>query len=80
MFDNTCRFLVENFSADFVTWLMGEAIPLTEIEPSELSLDPTTKSGLLKKLRQIQIDAPADFTSNLDQYLNQDYNAESALS
>jgi hypothetical protein len=41
---------------------------------------PTTKSGLLKKLRQIQIDAPTDFTSNLDQYLNQDQNAESPLS
>jgi predicted transposase/invertase (TIGR01784 family) len=47
MFDNTCRFLAENFSADFATWLMGEAIPLTEIEPSELSLDPIRADALI---------------------------------
>ena len=47
MFDNTCRFLAENFSADFATWLMGESIPLTEIEPSELSLDPIRADALI---------------------------------
>ena len=47
MFDNTCRFLAENFSADFATWLMGEAIVLTEIEPSELSLNPIRADALI---------------------------------
>lgn len=47
MFDNTCRFLAENFSTDFATWLMGEAIPLTEIEPSELSLEPIRADALI---------------------------------
>ncbi len=47
MYDNTCRFLAENFSADFASWLMGEAIALTEIEPSELSLDPIRADALI---------------------------------
>jgi predicted transposase/invertase (TIGR01784 family) len=47
MYDNTCRFLAENFSADFASWLMGEAIILTEIEPSELSLDPIRADALI---------------------------------
>ncbi len=47
MYDNTCRFLAENFSVDFASWLMGEAIELTEIEPSELSLDPIRADALI---------------------------------
>lgn len=31
----------------------------------------TAQPGLLSKLRQIQIDAPSDFSENIDQYLNQ---------
>jgi predicted transposase/invertase (TIGR01784 family) len=40
MYDNTCKFLAENFSADFASWLLGETVTLTEIQPSELSLEP----------------------------------------
>jgi predicted transposase YdaD len=40
MFDNVCRFLAESFSADFATWLLGESIALTQLSPSELSLEP----------------------------------------
>lgn len=29
MYDDTCRFLAENFSADFASWLLGESITLT---------------------------------------------------
>ncbi len=47
MYDNTCRFLTENFSTDFATWLMGEAIELTELQPSELSLDPIRADALI---------------------------------
>jgi predicted transposase/invertase (TIGR01784 family) len=47
MYDTTCRFLAEHFSADFATWLMGEAIDLTEIEPSELSLEPIRADALI---------------------------------
>ena len=39
-FDNTCKFLAENFSSDIATWLLGEPIALTKLEPSELVADP----------------------------------------
>jgi predicted transposase/invertase (TIGR01784 family) len=47
MFDSTCKFLVESFSADFATWLLGEPIALTEISPSELSLEPIRADALI---------------------------------
>jgi len=46
MYDNTYRFLAENFSADFASWLLGEPITLTEIKPSELSLEPIRADAL----------------------------------
>jgi predicted transposase/invertase (TIGR01784 family) len=39
MYDDTCRFLAEHFSADFASWLMGVPVTMTELQPSELSLD-----------------------------------------
>jgi predicted transposase/invertase (TIGR01784 family) len=47
MYDDTCRFLAENFSADFASWLLGKAVTLTEIKPSELSLDPIRADALI---------------------------------
>lgn len=47
MYDDTCRFLAEHFSADFASWLLGEPIALTEIQPSELSLDPIRADALI---------------------------------
>ncbi len=47
MFDNVCRFLVESFSADFATWLLGEPITLTELSPTELSLEPIRADALI---------------------------------
>ncbi len=47
MYDDTCRFLAEHFSADFASWLIGESITLTEIKPSELSLDPIRADALI---------------------------------
>jgi predicted transposase/invertase (TIGR01784 family) len=47
MYDDTCRFLAETFSADFASWLLGEAIVLTELKPSELSLDPIRADALI---------------------------------
>ena len=40
MIDNICKFLAESFSKDFASWILGEAISLTKIEPSELSVEP----------------------------------------
>jgi predicted transposase/invertase (TIGR01784 family) len=47
MYDDTCRFLAEHFSADFASWLLGEPVTLTEIKPSELSLDPIRADALI---------------------------------
>jgi predicted transposase/invertase (TIGR01784 family) len=47
MYDDTCRFLAEHFSADFASWLLGESVTLTEIKPSELSLDPIRADALI---------------------------------
>jgi predicted transposase/invertase (TIGR01784 family) len=47
MYDDTCRFLAEHFSADFASWLLGTSVALTEIKPSELSLDPIRADALI---------------------------------
>lgn len=47
MFDDTCKFLAEHFSADFASWLLGETVTLTEIQPSELSLDPIRADAMI---------------------------------
>jgi predicted transposase/invertase (TIGR01784 family) len=47
MYDDTCRFLAEHFSTDFASWLLGTPITLTELKPSELSLDPIRADALI---------------------------------
>ncbi|MBW4480613.1 MAG: Rpn family recombination-promoting nuclease/putative transposase [Tolypothrix brevis GSE-NOS-MK-07-07A] len=47
MFDNICKFLAENFSTDFATWLLGEPITLTQLSPKELSLEPIRADALI---------------------------------
>ncbi len=47
MYDDTCRFLAEHFSADFASWLLGTAVTLTALKPSELSLDPIRADALI---------------------------------
>ena len=47
MFDTICKFLIETFAADFASWLLGEPIALTEVSPSELSLEPIRADALM---------------------------------
>ena len=47
MFDSTCKFLAESFSTDFASWLIGEPIALTELSPTELSLEPIRADSLI---------------------------------
>ncbi len=47
MFDNISKFLAEQFSVDLATWLIGEPIALTELSPSELSLEPIRADALI---------------------------------
>ncbi|NJM74638.1 MAG: Rpn family recombination-promoting nuclease/putative transposase [Acaryochloridaceae cyanobacterium RU_4_10] len=46
-FDNTCKFLAENFSADIATWLLGTPIQLTKLEPSELFVEPIRADAVI---------------------------------
>lgn len=47
MYDNTCKFLAENFSTDFASWLLGKPIPLAKIKPSELSAEPIRADSVI---------------------------------
>ena len=47
MFDNTCKFLAENFPSNFATWLLGEEITLTKLSPQELSVEPIRADALI---------------------------------
>ncbi len=47
MFDNTCKFLVENFSDDFTNWLLGKRVKLTALEPTELSSQPIRADAVI---------------------------------
>lgn len=47
MFDSTCKFIAATFPRDIATWLLGKPIELTEIEPSELSLEPIRADSLI---------------------------------
>jgi predicted transposase YdaD len=40
MFDNLSKFLAQEYSRDFATWLIGKPVKLTELKPTELSLEP----------------------------------------
>jgi predicted transposase/invertase (TIGR01784 family) len=47
MYDDTCRFLAEHFSADFASWLLSKSVTLTELQPTEFSLDPIRADALI---------------------------------
>ncbi|CAD5924208.1 MULTISPECIES: Rpn family recombination-promoting nuclease/putative transposase [Planktothrix] len=47
MFDNICKFLAENFSEDLASWLLGFPIQLTQLSPTELSLEPIRADSLI---------------------------------
>ncbi len=47
MYDNVCKFLVEEFRDDLVTWLLGRPANLIELHPRELSLEPIRTDSLI---------------------------------
>jgi predicted transposase/invertase (TIGR01784 family) len=46
-FDSTCRRLAEMFPEDFASWLLGRRITLTELKPTELSIEPIRADSLI---------------------------------
>jgi predicted transposase/invertase (TIGR01784 family) len=47
MYDNVCKFLAETFPEELATWLLGKPIALTQLSPSELSLEPIRADSLI---------------------------------
>ncbi len=47
MIDNICKYLAETFPTDFASWLLGEAIAFTKLEPSELSVEPIRADSVI---------------------------------
>jgi predicted transposase/invertase (TIGR01784 family) len=74
-FDTTCRRLAEIFPEDFASWLLGERIFLTELSPTELSIEPIRADSvmLLQGLKDIlhiefQTDPKPDIPMRLTDY------------
>jgi predicted transposase/invertase (TIGR01784 family) len=64
-YDNTCKFIAEQFSADIASWLLGESVALTQLEPSELSLEPIRADALIL-LQSQNIILHCEFQTNPD--------------
>jgi predicted transposase/invertase (TIGR01784 family) len=47
MFDNLSKFLAQEYSRDFATWLIGKPVKLTELKPTELSLEPIRADSVI---------------------------------
>ena len=47
MYDSTCKFIAAQYSRDLATWLLGKPLDLTEVKPSELSLEPIRADSLI---------------------------------
>ncbi|MDJ0597330.1 MAG: Rpn family recombination-promoting nuclease/putative transposase [Crocosphaera sp.] len=46
-YDSICKFIAAQFPEDMARWLLGKPIPLTELKPSELSLEPIRADSLI---------------------------------
>ena len=47
MIDNISKFLIEQYSADFTAWLLGESMTLTTINPTELNVEPIRADSVM---------------------------------
>jgi predicted transposase/invertase (TIGR01784 family) len=47
MYDNTCKYLAENFTEDIASWLIGSRIMLTELNPTELNVEPIRADSII---------------------------------
>lgn len=47
MYDNTCKYLAENFPEDISSWLIGDRVTLTELKPTELNVDPIRADSII---------------------------------
>ena len=59
------KFLIEQYSPDFASWLIGEPIALTELSSSELSLEPIRADALIL-LQSAEVVLHCEFQTNPD--------------
>ena len=65
MYDNVCKFMAEMFSEDFSDWLLGKSVNLTELKPSELSIEPIRADSLIF-LQSEELVLHLEFQTNID--------------
>jgi predicted transposase/invertase (TIGR01784 family) len=47
MYDNVCKYLAENFTEDIASWLIGSRVTLTELNPTELNVEPIRADSII---------------------------------
>ena len=47
MYDNTCKYLAENFPEDLSSWLLGVRVSLVQMQPTELSVEPIRADSMI---------------------------------
>ena len=47
MYDNICKYLAERFPEDLASWLLGERIALTQMNPTELNVEPIRADSMI---------------------------------
>ena len=47
MYDNTCKYLAENFPEDLSSWLLGVRVSLIQMQPTELSVEPIRADSMI---------------------------------
>jgi predicted transposase/invertase (TIGR01784 family) len=47
MYDNTCKYLAENFPEDISSWLLGARVSLVQMQPTELSVEPIRADSMI---------------------------------
>jgi predicted transposase/invertase (TIGR01784 family) len=47
MYDNTCKYLAENFPEDISSWLLGFRVSLVQMQPTELSVEPIRADSMI---------------------------------
>ena len=65
MFDSVSKFQIEQYSADFATWLLGEPVALTRLEPTELSLAAIRADSVIL-LQSSEVILHCEFQTNTD--------------
>ncbi len=66
MIDNISKYLIEQYSADFAAWLLGESITLTTINPTELNVEPIRAASVML-LRSSQVILHTEFQTVSDE-------------